>query len=233
MTKIDVKLSQKSNEEKLSIVDEISEPNEKSEKDQSKQAGGTPIVMVGTIGQGTKNAPNATKIVRNEECFDWVTLKRISVWQMGLSVVIMMCILSTMAWNGFNGYRFTQFLLALFMFRNAHCGIKASGKLYCHLIFFTIMMAIQWLITMIVVFCLAYTTYEAAYYIRFQKSYMEYSYDSFFIYAAIIDCIGTVAISGTIITGCAGLNLCCRGFGNILSRQEKFFKTDRTIVQSV
>lgn len=233
MTKIDLNLSKKPSDE-VQTVDEVDSTKQVDSPTSPSSPGTTPIIKVGGVDlvEGLGSSTGQYQKMPSDhdplEFFNWGALQRVSLWQMVLSAIAMFCVLTSLTGAGFTAYRFSQFFLAAFMFRNGHAGYKAAKKSYWHLIFFTVMIALQWLICVLVLFCLAYTMCEAAYYLRYQRT--AYDYDSYGPYGFSVimaEIFGTGAMIGTIITGCLGLSISCRGFANMLAYQEKFFKSNR------
>lgn len=232
MTKIDANLSKKTSDGKLKSVEE-----QAGETDVTASNSSPSIILVGGVdlvhGVGTQNsAPtSATAFLKRDEFFNWSAIRRVSMCQMIMATMAMLCILGTITVNGLNSYRFMEFILAVYLFMTGHKGFKGSSQSFENLIFYMIMSALQWMISVLVLTCLTYSLYDVPYYTRYQSRF-DFDYDPYNISLMIAELFGAAAMIGTFVTGMLGLAACCRGFGNMLAKQTLLLKQQQINAES-
>lgn len=243
MTKIDANLSKKSNEEKLKTVEEeVSSGGVEADGAKNSTSAADPIILIGGVdlinGVGTQNTkPNAapsptSAFLKRDEFFNWSAIRRVSMCQMIMATMAMLCILGSITVSGLNSYRFMEFILAVYLFMTGHKGFKGSSQSFEHLIFYMIMSALQWMISVFVLTCLTYSLYEVPYYTTRYQTRFDFDYDPYSISLMITELFGAAAMIGTFVTGMLGLAACCRGFGNMLTKQTKILKQQQINAES-
>uniref|UniRef100_A0A915J5L1 Uncharacterized protein n=1 Tax=Romanomermis culicivorax TaxID=13658 RepID=A0A915J5L1_ROMCU len=234
MTKLDFNMGKKSDAKETDNLQQI---------DLSKERPETPIILIGDIvggvnksdiGGAVGNEASAPKMATPAgpvdvwaTTFDWKGIKRAAVTQMIFSMIAMICILISIMATGMTSYKFSQFIIATYLLVTGHGGLRGSTKSYKHLIFYLIMSALQWMINIMVLGCLTYAMYDAPYVnYSVRQTIQTIDFDDYGTGIALItaELVGSLCMMGTIITGMLGLTHCCRGFGNVLMNQEKYFK---------
>lgn len=159
--------------------------------------------------------------------FNWKHLRRVAATQMILCMIALTCIVISILTTGLNGYKFSQFIMGIYLLMTGHSGMKGSSKSYKHLIFYLIMSSLQWMFNVMVLGCLTYALYESPYSgYSVRQSMRSVDFDDYGYDLAVLtaELVGSLAMMGTIVTGMLGLTQCCKGFGNLLAKQEKFFQ---------
>jgi len=234
MTKLDVNLSSKKSD---TVADDaVKEPSET----QNLQNNGNneepatinvcgPAIMIGEIEISTQN-PNKMPINEPLVTFEWRIIKRVAISQLVLSAIAMTCVVSVILSMGMDCYKFSQFIMSMYLLFTAYSGIKGSNKSHMHLVVYFIMTALQWMINIVLLGCLTFTVYEAPYE-NYNFRYAlrgihtgDYGSD---VVVLLTEVVASSTMIGTVVTGMLGLTACCKGFGRLLAYQEAFLQTRR------
>jgi len=219
-----VKLEFHANEKPATVTVPVSEPSSGTEKEETVTQQ-TPI-MIGEV-----EFFNQPRHVTSNKTMDWMYIRRVSIVQMLLAFLAIICItiiVFTAEMNRLLMWSKTAlFSWALFLLTTGYCGYRSSGKNYCQVVAYFIMSIFQ---TMINGFWLALLFLAACYVIAYRDNYFEGNdWSDLKEFKVSVDwntgvlvceLIETLCLFATIFTGLLGAFAGCKGFGRILQYQD-------------
>ncbi|KAL3989830.1 putative integral membrane protein [Acanthocheilonema viteae] len=217
MTKLDFK-TDKSSEQKCQTNDNGNAATENSTNNisnEQQQSNNHFKDVLATLGLNVKYDGNGAHIGFSCIGMDWAFMLQVANIQATLSVLLILCLTSSMF---LIGYRFISSAWATYLLSCAYIGIRAGKwQSYSHAIAYCGMCTFQTFVYMSTMCWFFYSLYTL------NSNTQPYEFiHSATSDAALMFALGEVlCIIGTILTGIFGLIGCCRGFGRLLHAQEK------------
>ncbi|EFO15391.2 hypothetical protein LOAG_13120 [Loa loa] len=171
--------------------------------------------VLNTLGLNLKHDGTGPNIGFSCIGMDWSFIQQVANAQAMLSILLIICLMSSMLLTGF---RIISSTWATYLLSCAYIGMRAGRwQSYSHSIAYCGMCTFQSFVYMSTMCWFFYSLYTLNLNTQSYEFIRSATSD-----AALVFALGEVlCIMGTVLTGIFGLIGCCRGFGRLLHAQEK------------